>query len=86
MVFNSHELGNAEIAEMKKRMGPYAVLVSTWAVLATATAATSITIPISSPQVSIRGSSILSLRGGADQYGMNDGFRNASPSPMAIKR
>lgn len=28
----------------------------------------------------------LRLRGGVDQYGMNDGFRNAKPSPMAIKR
>jgi ubiquitin-conjugating enzyme E2 J1 len=28
----------------------------------------------------------LRLRGGADRYGLNDGFRNERPSPMAIKR
>mmetsp|Transcript_83988 Transcript_83988/g.122801 ORF Transcript_83988/g.122801 Transcript_83988/m.122801 type:complete len:81 (-) Transcript_83988:200-442(-) len=78
-----------KFAEMK-RVGPHAwgtaVLVSTWALLATATAATSFAMPRLSPRASIGGSSILKLRGGADQYGMNDGFRNASPSPMAIKR
>jgi ubiquitin-conjugating enzyme E2 J1 len=29
---------------------------------------------------------VLRLRGGVDQYNMNDGFRNEQPSPMAIKR
>ena len=29
---------------------------------------------------------MLRLRGGVDQYNMNDGFRNQQPSPMAIKR
>lgn len=29
---------------------------------------------------------VLRLRGGVDQFNMNDGFRNERPSPMAIKR
>ena len=29
---------------------------------------------------------LLRLRGGMDRYGLNDGFQNQRPSPMAIKR
>ncbi len=32
------------------------------------------------------GGAVLRLRGGVDQFNMNDGFRNERPSPMAIKR
>jgi ubiquitin-protein ligase len=83
-----HKRGSSNMAERRLLVRPCHISVSRllllfistvtlWAGTAAATA-----LPFQGTHAAVP----LRLRGGIDQYGMNDGFRNRRPSPTAIKR